>query len=168
MLTIGAVLRSKQTRRAPVLHDDINSVLLFAAKRRGDSLALERARVRKALALLAVIGVRARLALGTYKGKHEIAIVCFPGSLARRNAIAAVAFHVFEQESILHLGDLQKNGAREAILERTSLNFYLDMEGRARYVRLGYWRAVSPEQAAHAPASTYVPEQDQFYIAGAA
>jgi hypothetical protein len=143
------------------LHDDLNEVLIFACRRPGDSIATEAENVRDALRFVRKLGVRAVLAVGTYEGRHEIAIVSFPGSEAKRERISALAFCRYLQDSVLHLGTLQKNGTREAILERTLLDFPLD----GHYERLGYWRAVSEAEAAHAPGCTFVPSQSQHYVA---
>ncbi len=146
--------------------DGIHDVLIFAVKRPGDSGETEAENIRLALGELRKLGVKSVLGVGTYEGAHEIAVCAFPGSDAKRDKIGAIAFVKFLQDSVLHLGTLQKNGTREAILEHS----IIDNRGRSRPVsewteRLGYWQGVTAAEAATAPGSTFIPSLEQHYIA---
>lgn len=146
--------------------NDLNSVLIFAVKRPGDNLEDEAENVKRAQGSLDDLGLQSMLAVGTYEGKHEIAIVCFPGNEYLREQVAAIAFVTYLQDSILHLGDVQKGGRREALLELS----LVDNEGNLRdmadvYNPLGYWHGVTPAEARKAQGSTYVPSLRQHYIA---
>ncbi len=146
--------------------NDLFDVTIFAVKRPGDTLETEAANVRKAQGELELLGLQSLLAVGTYEGKREIAIVTFPGCEEKREQVAALAFVTYLQDSILHLGTVQKGGRREAILELS----LVDNDGNLRdmatiYNRLGYWRGVTPQEARKAQGSTYVPSLRQHYVA---
>lgn len=144
----------------------INDVLIFAVKRPGDSGETEAENVRRALGELRALGVKSLLAVGTYEGAHEIAICAFPGNDDTREKVSALAFVKYLQDSVLHLGTLQKNDTREAVLEYSLVNDNGDLRPMPDCLeRLGYWRAVDAIEAEYAPGSTFVPSLEQHYIA---
>ncbi len=131
------------------LHD----VVILAVKRPGDTHETEVRRVKTARGFLDALGVPHKLAIGAYKGDKEIVIIAAPRDDKLAKQTVSMAFGFFEQESVLLLGNTQKNGQREAAL--------LYDIGCIR--RAGMLTEVSPEYAAHCDAWTFCPDTETYY-----